>query len=137
MKKNSDLDKSFTKSIHKFLNTNNWVIVIGILFTFLYLSLKLGTVLNQTESNEKLIRQDIGKVIFLTSDGKVLELNKQKVSYADSRVADYLANIIQYDLIQDLVSISHGFKVQYSNAKELVQKYKPFNDFKKYLLNPK
>lgn len=136
MKKNSNLDKNFVNKIHTFLNANNWIIAFGIIITFVYLSLKIGNVLNAVENSEISIKKDIGKVVFLTSDGRIIKLKKAPVSYADKRIALYVANLVEVHLIKDLVTISKGFKVNYSSGKDLVNKFKPFNDFKSYLLNP-
>jgi len=137
MKKKSDLDKTFKDKIQTFLNTNNWIIAFGIIFTFFYLSLKLGSVIDEVKNTEKVVRKDIGKVIFITNDGRIIKLKKENVSYADKRIALYISNVIENHLIKDLVTISKGFKEKYSSGKELVEKFTPFNSFKKFLINPK
>ena len=135
MKRLSDNNKKTVDKIHNFLNANNWIIAIGIILTFGYLSLKIGSVLDMVKNNELTMKEDVGKVIFLTSDGRVMRMQKQPVSYADKRMTLYIANLVQTHLIQDLVSISKGFKVSYTSGYNLVNRYKAFKDFEPYLLN--
>lgn len=135
MKKASSENQKFTEKIHKFLNANNWIIAFGIIFTFVYLSLKIGGVLDAVNSSEAVIKQDIGKVIVVANDGQIIKLKKQNISYGDKRIALYIANLVQSHLIQDSVSISNGFKRNYNSGKNLALSYEPFKTFIPYLLN--
>jgi len=134
MKKQSDLNKKMVDRIHKFLNANNWIIAFGVIFTFVYLSMKIGGVLEQVKDSEKVIKQDIGKVIIMTNDGRILKLNKENIPYNDERIAMYISDKLQ-NLIQDLVTISKGFKQNFSSGKDMVQKVQAFNNMQKFFFN--
>jgi hypothetical protein len=133
VRKLSDINTKTTEKIQKFLNTNNWIIAIGILLVFFYLSSKIGDVLDEVQKTAINVRKDIGKVIFVSSDGQIVKLKKSPVSYTDKRVARYLANTIEDSLITDLVRISEGFKKTYKNPVDLVENYKPFKEFLTYI----
>jgi len=134
MKRLTDANKKMTERIHKFLNANNWIIAFGIIFTFMYLSIKIGGVLDEVKESEKTIKKDVGKVIIMTNDGRVLKLTKQSIPYNDKRIALYISNTLQ-NLIQDLVTISQGFKQNYSSGKDMVKRFLAFNNMQKFFFN--
>jgi hypothetical protein len=132
----SNKDK-ITEKIQKFFNTNNWIIAFGVIFVFVYLSFKIGDVLDTAKRTEKAVREDIGKVIFIASDGQIVKLKKSTVHYTDMRIANYISFLLESYLITDVVRISKGFKQTYKNEVDLVNKYTPFKEFTRFLLNKK
>ncbi|QDD68220.1 hypothetical protein [Caminibacter pacificus] len=129
--------ENFNKKVIKFFTTNAWITTIMIVVTFLYLNSKIGDLLDKNQETLSYVKKDLGKVIFISSTGNIVALKKQPVFYSDKRVALYVKNLIQEHLIQDLVSVSKGFKVNYTSYEDMIKKYTPFKTFLPYLINKK
>lgn len=55
------------------------------------------------------LRENIGKVHFLSATGQVAVGEKQKLSYADSRFKSYIQNVLINNLLQGKGSLTGGF----------------------------
>ena len=131
MNRLSDFGASTSKKIQKFLNTNAWVLTILLITFFVYVFLKFGDL---TEKNEKVletVKKDIGSVVFLTSDGQIIDIKKSPTNYKDLRIANYLLTQIADNLIYDLTSLSKGYTVTFASPNDLFKKTEGLKFFQK------
>ena len=127
----SQFGTGLSKRVEKFVVNNSYIITIGLVLFFVYVFFEFGSLTNENKKILHLVKKDIGSVIFLTSSGQVVKLKKSPVSYKDSRIAKFIADKVVNDLVQDLATISKGFKKTYPNATKLLRDNQRFYDFYK------
>ncbi|HHO42403.1 MAG TPA: hypothetical protein ENN12_03485 [Epsilonproteobacteria bacterium] len=127
------------KKINRFVQHNTYVLTGGLIFTFLFLNYKIGSIadtMNETlVQNTHYIKKNISHPIFLSATGQVIVADKSPMSYYDERFKQYLVNNITDNLIVGLVKISNNFTQKYNGAEDLINRYDRFNYFIKEFTN--
>ena len=121
------------KRINRFVQYNTYAITAGILLTFVFLDMKIGSLSDRVEEtlvkNTDYIKRNIGHPIFLSATGQVIVAKKSPMSYYDDRFKQYLVNNITDRLIMGLVRLSGNYKIRYYNGKDILKKNKEIKAF--------
>lgn len=80
---------------------------------------------------EVLLKENLGKVHFLSASGQHVVGNRYEVGYEDDRFKQYLKNIILDNLVQGLSELTNGFTVVFRNGAEIKKKNERFAYFEK------
>lgn len=82
----------------------------------------LGTI----KEHGSLLKENLGKVHFLSASGQHVVGDRYEVGYEDDRFKLYVKNVILDNLVQGLAELSNGFSVKFKNGKEINKKNERF-----------
>jgi len=142
MKKRSEKERSVFERIDVIVRGNSFIITALIIFSFIYLNNKLGNISDvftqEIIKNTKVMRENIGRPIFLTANGQVLVGERNKMGYADNRFINYVESLLTRTFYSGLNEISKNKKLIFRSSMDIARKNKELNYFcNTYLLNDK
>lgn len=133
LKKRIDIGQEDVRQrIQKLIVNNPYALTFGIVFTFLFLNYKIGSLADYVEEtmerNSHFIKESLEHPIILSASGMVITADRTPITYADQRFKDYVQGVIVNNLVAGLVKVTKGKSMAYASTKELVYNYKPFRN---------
>jgi len=85
--------------------------------------------LEQIDTHGALLKENLGKVHFLTATGQHVVGERFEVGYDDERFKLYLKNVVLDNLIQGLGEMTKGFTLKFINANDIKKNNERFSYF--------
>lgn len=125
--------KERVKQLNSFFSQSIYVLAAAMvalsMLTYCSNSSFKSEALGEIKQHGVLLKENLGKVHFLTATGQHVVGTKHEAGYLDERFKLYVQNLILDNLIQGSVELTNTFHIKYSSEAEIATKNGRFKNF--------
>jgi len=116
----------FTEKVNVFFRKNIFLLAVAMValnfLTYCSNSSFHDEALSKIDKHGVLLKENLGKVHFLTASGQHIVGDRYELGFADPRFKQYLKNVVLDNLLLGMAELTKGFSVKFKNPQDVYSK---------------